>query len=277
MTNNGQSAHPIQTLRDVITLLEASILLCLARPGKKAVHQLRSATRRVEAQLELLPMLPQLPVHEPQRRKTLRLLKKLRRAAGEVRDLDVQRDLILSEATAANNKRPSRSLRDEARKLRRELKGRRDEQAGQLLALLHKQSAHLPLIFEELLDTLAPAASLALTETELTGLAHNLYAHPVSGPTPAAHNDIAQLHALRKRAKLARYLAESAPVTAAAAHRLAARFEKLQVTGGQWHDWLILADVAAGELGDSAKLPPLFAAHAQSSLRAFKRQLAHQP
>jgi CHAD domain-containing protein len=129
-------------------------------------------------------------------------------------------------------------------------------------------------VFEKLLHTLAPAESLALSEAQLTGLAHNLYAHPISGPTPAPHNDTAQLHALRKRAKLARYLAESAPPSAAKAHRLAAHFEKLQEAGGKWHDWLLLADIAAAELGDSATLAARFAARTQSSLRTFKRRLS---
>ena len=268
MAKDGQSAYPIQTLRDATTALEASILLCLAKPGKKAVHELRTATRRVEAQFALLPMLPQLPQHTQQRKKALRLLKKIRRAAGLVRDLDVQRQLIREEAASSHG-----ALRREARRLRRELKRQRDEQAAHLLKVLHKQTANLRPVFEKLLHTLAPAESLALSEAQLTGLAHNLYAHPISGPTPAAHNDTAQLHALRKRAKLARYLAESAPPSAAAAHRLAAHFEKLQEAGGKWHDWLLLTTIATGELGHSASLAERFAAHTQSSLRTFKRRL----
>jgi CHAD domain-containing protein len=213
-------------------------------------------------------MLPQLPQHKQQRQKALRLLKKLRRAAGRVRDLDVQRQLIREEAAASHG-----ALRKEARHLRRELKRKRDDEAAHLLKLLHKQTANLRPVFEKLLHTLAPAESLALSEAQLTGLAHNLYAHPISGPTPAAHNDTAQLHALRKRAKLARYLAESAPLSAASAHRLAAHFEKLQEAGGKWHDWLLLTNIATGELGHSASLAERFAAHTRSSLRTFKRRL----
>jgi CHAD domain-containing protein len=268
MAKDGQSVYPIQSLRDATTALEASILLCLAKPGKKAVHELRTAIRRVEAQFALLPMLPQLPQHKRQRQKALRLLKKLRRAAGLVRDLDVQRQLIRDEAAASHG-----AIRHEARQLRRELKRKRDDQATHLLKVLHKQTANLRPVFEKLLHTLAPAESLALSERQLTGLAHNLYAHLISGPALAAHNDTAQLHALRKRAKLARYLAESAPPSAAASHRLAAHFEKLQEAGGKWHDWLLLTSIAAGDLGHSASLAERFAARTQSSLRTFKRRL----
>jgi len=66
MAQADQSAHPVQKLREAVASLEASVLLCLVRPGKVAVHRLRTSTRRVEAQLELLSMLPGLPPHELQ-------------------------------------------------------------------------------------------------------------------------------------------------------------------------------------------------------------------
>ena len=40
------------------------VQLCLTKPGKIAVHRLRTSTRRVQAQLELLSMLPALPPHD---------------------------------------------------------------------------------------------------------------------------------------------------------------------------------------------------------------------
>ena len=92
-------------------------------------------------------------------------------------------------------------------------------------------------------------------------------------PAPPAPDDTAQLHELRKRAKLARYLAESAPRSAVAAQRLAKQFATLQQAGGEWHDWLVLAQVAAGELGPSATLSQRFAAHADHALHAFRRRL----
>ena len=49
---------PGATASQAVASLEASVLLCLAKPGKVAVHRLRTSTRRVEAQLELLSMLP---------------------------------------------------------------------------------------------------------------------------------------------------------------------------------------------------------------------------
>ena len=91
------TAHPIRTLREHVTALEAAITLCLADPAPKPVHRLRTSTRRIEAQLMLLELLPALPLHHKTAGKARRLLKKLRRAAGQVRDLDVQNDLIATE------------------------------------------------------------------------------------------------------------------------------------------------------------------------------------
>jgi CHAD domain-containing protein len=271
MYRANQSAHPMQVLRETTTALEASILLCLAKPRKRAVHELRTATRRVEAQLELLSLLPGPPLHDEQRREALRLLKEVRHAAGQVRDIDVQRDLIRDEASGDQQApRPDAELRKEARRLRSALSRKRDEKADRLLRLLHKQSAHLPLVFEELLDTLAPVNSITLTEAKLTSLVLKRYGRDHEVP---ASEDTAQLHEIRKRAKLARYLAESAPESAIAARRLAKQFEQLQQAGGQWHDWLILAQVAADDLGDTAQLPQRFAAHAERALRYFRRRI----
>jgi CHAD domain-containing protein len=265
----AQSAHPIETLREAVTALEAAAPLCLARPGRKRVHELRISTRRVEAQLTLLSLLPKIPPHHAEADKARRLLRKLRRAAGLVRDIDVQRDLIRNEAAGA-----PRKLRTDARTLRRALKRQRDHEAGALLRLLKKQRDRLPRVLEDLLSALAP-------QSQLTVLVRKWYAQPADGshsPTvPGAISDDPQaLHAIRKRAKLARYLAESAPASAHAAHRLAARFEALQLSGGEWHDWLILAEIAADELGESSELPHRFAAHAENALRDFRHHLRYK-
>ena len=274
MAQTAPSAHPLQTLRETTQSLEAAILLCLAKLDKAAVHRLRTSTRRIEAELELLAMLRNLPPHEKEARKALRLLRKLRRAAGQVRDLDVQRDLVGDEASGKNGgSRPNLELRKEATDLRRTLKRKRDEEAADLHQLLKKHGAEFPVVFEKLLDALEPAESIALTEAQLTTLIREWYAQntPCSASIP---QDPAQLHNIRKHAKLARYLAESAPESATAARRLAAHFEDLQQAGGKWHDWLLLAELSSSELGNSAKLPQRFSAHAANSLRAYKRRLS---
>jgi CHAD domain-containing protein len=275
MARATQSAHPIATLRENTQSLEASVTVCLAKPGKKAVHALRTTTRRIQAQLELLSMLPNLPPHDKPRRKAFRLLKKLRHAAGQVRDIDVQRELIRNEVAQTGH--ANRSLRKEACHLRRELRQQRDAEASHLLDLLQKHRRKLPIVFGKLLHALAPAESLTLTEARLTSLVRGWYTqHIGEQPSPMPPQDPARLHQIRKHAKLARYLSESAPQSATNAQRLAAHFDNLQQAGGEWHDWLLLADIAASELGKSAQLPDLFTAHADQSLGLYKRRLRHK-
>jgi CHAD domain-containing protein len=280
MAQADQSAHPVQQLREAVASLEASVLLCLAQPGKVAVHRVRTSTRRVEAQLELLSMLPGLPPHRQPARQAVRLLKQIRQAAGQLRDIDVQRDLVREEVAGSKVHgvpHPDLGLRREARRLRRALKRKGEEAADRLLRLLHKQRARLPLVFQELLDALAPAGSIALNEAELIALARDCFRNRrVASPIDAAPQDTAELHEIRKRAKLARYLAESAPHSFLEAHCLAAQFAALQQAGGEWHDWLILAEAAAGELGPSAQLPRRFAARALHARRAFQRRLRYK-
>jgi len=280
MAQADQSAHPVQQLCEAVVSLEASVLLCLARPGKIAVHRLRTSTRRVEAQLELLSMLPGLPPRQQQARKAVRLLKQLRQAAGQVRDIDVQRDLVRNEVAGSNghgSPPADRTLRNEVRHLLRTFKRNGEEAADRLLRLLRKQRARLPLVLGELLNVLSPAVSVALSEPELIALARDCFRNRREPRLPdAVPQDTAELHETRKRAKLARYLAESAPQSFLEAHRLAARFASLQQAGGEWHDWLILAEAAAGELGDAAILPQRFATHANRARRAFQRRLRYK-
>ena len=273
MAEASHLSRPVQTLRGSSKSLEAVMRSCLAHPRTETIHRLRTSTRRVEAQLALLTMLPGLPSHDEQKRKALRLLKRLRQAAGQVRDIDVQRDLIRTEAAASSDP----GLRSEARRLRHHLKRRREEEAAQLLKVLNEQRDELPRVFAELLDTLAPVQSLTLSEADLIALVRNWYGSHREHHAPAkAPYTTAELHEIRKRAKLARYLAESAPRSAVDAHRLAARFEKLQEAGGQWHDRLVLAEIATAELGHSARLTQLFTAQAERAIRTFKRRLRYK-
>jgi CHAD domain-containing protein len=265
------SVQPLRTLGDLTTTLEASVVECLARTGKKTVHKLRTATRRIEAQLQLLAMLPDLPPHRKAAADAMKLLRDLRRSAGQVRDLDVQRDLLRQFAATKNH--PAAAIRDEARKLNHAIAQKRDDKTAELLKLLRKYATKLPPALRRLREALAPAESLSLTESRLIDLVRNWYAQYAPAKPP---DDPDRLHDIRKKAKLARYLAESAPKSAARAVRLAAKYENLQQAGGEWHDYLLLAEVAAGELGKSAVLVSRFNACADRSLRIFQRHLRYK-
>ncbi|MGA1983385.1 MAG: CHAD domain-containing protein [Acidobacteriaceae bacterium] len=278
MARAKQTTHPVQVLRETALLLGASIRACLAHPGKEPVHQLRTTTRRIEALFVLLSMLPSLPPHREQADKALRLFKRLRRAAGQVRDIDVQRDLVEKEAEAVPGEPPpDPALQGEARRLSRELKRKRDQHADSLLRLLRREQAEVALAFDDLLDALAPSEAIKLTQAELIALIRGWYAqHVPPRPAAAASQSAEELHEIRKCAKLARYIAESAPESARRTRNLGAKFEGLQKAGGEWHDHLLLADIAAVELGKTAQLTQRFAAQAEIALSNFRRCLRYK-
>jgi CHAD domain-containing protein len=253
------AAHPVRSLRDLITALEAAITLTLVDPKRKSVHRLRTTTRRIEAQLEFLALLPDLPEHTRLAKKVRKLLRKLRRAAGRVRDLDVQRDLIQSKS-------------HEAQKLRSLLKQQRGEAAESLLSTVHKHQSKVTRTLEALFKTLDPAESVTIPATHLGRLTLGWYADHAPDATQRDHR---QLHDIRKAAKLARYIAESA--SSPSTRRLARAFESLQQSGGDWHDWLTLSHIAHRELGSASPLTRSFTDHCEKSLSKYQLHLKALP
>jgi CHAD domain-containing protein len=256
------SARPIQTLREQITNLEAAITVCLPDPSPKAVHKLRTSTRRVEAQLTLLSLLPGLPPHQKPEKEARRLLKKLRRAAGTVRDLDVQIDLI--------QEKTSESTKEASDDLSTVLKLQRVQVEANLLHILNKHQAKLTRSLESLFEDLDPAKSQTVTATRLSALTQDWFTQNI--PSEAMPDDPDQLHAIRKTAKLARYIAETAPKSARTPRKLAAAFESLQQAGGEWHDWLILSAIAQDKLGDSP-LAQAFRGHCKTALVNYRSHI----
>jgi CHAD domain-containing protein len=253
-------AHPVRTLRELVTRLEAAITLTLAKPTAKSVHNLRTTIRRIEAQLELLSLLPNLPRHAKREKTACKLLAKLRRAAGRVRDLDAQRDLIESKS-------------QEAYHLRSFLKHQRSKEADRLLDATYKYQPKLIRSLEDLLKAFSPAESLPISPSRIAELSLHWYTHnvPVTTETPD------QLHSIRKSAKLARYMAESATESAKPPLKLARTFESLQQSGGHWHDWLTLFNIADRELGTSSPLVRSFERNCENSLAAYRRHLKSLP
>jgi len=265
MAASSNAAYPVRTLREMVTALEAAITLTVAEAKPKSVHKLRTTTRRIEAQLELLALVPNLPDHGQPAKKAKKLLKGLRRQAGRVRDLDVQRKLTKGQ--------PPR-LEKEARHLRKKFKRQRKDEAADLLDALDKYQPKLTRALEALLDALGPAEDLTVPAPQLIQITLRWYRHniPVTAP-----QDADQLHAVRKSAKLARYMAESAsPAQKSAksnAAQLACIFESLQQSGGDWHDWLTLSQIAGREFGSSSQLTRSFTGQCEKSLAAYQRRL----
>jgi CHAD domain-containing protein len=256
------SVHPVEILRKYVTDLEAAILLCLDNPTKKPVHRLRTMTRRIEAQLALLDLLHTPKIHGKDARQARRLLKKVRRAAGEVRDLDVQRDLISAHSSVKSQK--------DSRKLSSTLKQQRADAATDLHDALSKYHATLAETLESLLKTLEDSDPLSVNVSDLAKISSKWFSQ--NAPTPSDDPD--SLHTIRKKAKIARYLAENSPKEALLTRKIAEAFEAVQQSGGEWHDWLILAAIARDELGDTSPLTANFTRLCQRSLAGYRRHLS---
>ena len=234
----------MEQLREQATRLEAALSVGVATPTTKAVHELRSSTRRVEAQLELLATVKGLPPYKSEAQKVQRRLEKLRRIAGRVRDCDVQDKLLKDEDHAMSSavEAPSDLTRTQD-KLRKRITKNRSRGERKLVATIEQQLPKLARDTEELLKALKPAKDLKVPVDDLlTAITQKMERMLRSRERGEEH-----LHDLRKAAKRARYQCESMPGTQAAA--MAKRLEDLQDAGGAWHDLLDLATVCHEEFG----------------------------
>ena len=278
--------HPVQVLRQHVTALEAAMTVTLASPKKDAVHRIRTSTRRIEAQLALLSLLPGLPDHARAAEKVLRALGKLRREAGKVRDLDVQRKLLEDapeQEGAAVDLAASDRLQRRAKSLRRTLKGRRDERAERLQHSIQRRSRSISRKLEKLVSRLEPAEQTAISSAELAALTREWFRTNMPNADDITSAD--GLHSVRKAAKLARYIAESAVSSVGdqtkarteSASDLSEQFASLQQSGGDWHDLLTLAETARHELGKRDPLTEELDRRCEAALGAYQQQLGHPP
>ncbi|MEI9981094.1 MAG: CHAD domain-containing protein [Edaphobacter sp.] len=214
--------------------LKAAIADCLKKTSPKPVHRLRSSTRRIEATLELLAAVStSVPVdHEAEPlRKALR---KLRRVAGAVRDLDVHRELLKTCKKSADT-----VLLD------RNLSNARESAARKLADVLEENQKKVHQSLNALEAVLKPVLDLDLSGKELIHLTRSWFAKSACNLDPEQDD---QLHSIRKAGKTARYIAETGAGASKAVATLAARFEHAQETLGAWHDYLVLLDEAQASL-----------------------------
>src|SRR5215469_659361 len=238
------AATPVEQLREQAKRLEAALSVGVARPTPKAVHELRSSTRRVEAQLDLLAMVKGLPSYKAEAEKVHRRLEKLRRIAGKVRDCDVQERLLRDEDhTMSSAIEAPADLQQAQEQLSEKIDESRQRFERKLLAAIEQQLPRLARDTEKLLAALKPANNSKVPVAELLLIIH----HRMQGMLSSHEHGEEHLHELRKTAKRARYQCEAMPGPQAAV--AAKRLEELQDAGGIWHDLLDLATVCHEELG----------------------------
>ena len=285
-----EAFFPIEALREHTSALEALWTVSSPDQSSKAVHRLRTETRRVEALLTMLNDLPGTPAHRDEAHALRRLLGRLRRTAGAVRDLDVQTK-HLADFAGAQKQAPAEwnaasgsgaglidktrkgSLQGGAEALRKHLESKREAAAARLQTFLKKHHAKVAKAAQRLLGQFRLAEELPVPAGKALELADALLLRGgllAQSLTRALDED--DLHTVRKAAKAARYLAEMLPATPRA-RAAARRFEDLQEAGGRWHDALDLGRAAKRFLGKHHPLTAAVHAERDRHLRLYREAL----
>jgi CHAD domain-containing protein len=209
------------------------------KPAPESVHRFRTYGRRVEALLDEL-------VPDPNRndKKLLKLLSRLRKKAGRVRDLDVQ---IVS---LRNLKIPSEA--DRKAQLLRTLAEERGQREKKLARAFDGET------ISELRKRLKRAASNGRIPKSVDPLRLAMRQLAQLGEDHAPLTEKV-LHQYRIVGKRARYLAELAGKDPQA-ERFVDQLKRMQDVLGDWHDWLKLtqrAEELFGGIQDSALVSAL--------------------
>jgi len=208
----------------------------------KKVHLLRTTSRRLQMALAANAGLDE---------KLHRQLRKIRRQAGRVRDLDVQLAALKTidlPSTAAEHERVKRAL-----------ERKRERRARKLRQFLLEYTPSLR----------QPQKQSSELRSDLNPAQHPLHSALHSFATAAgtfSAGTNSDLHAFRIAAKKARYTAELAHNQPQAANVIAA-LKAIQDAIGDWHDWAILGETATNVLGNPQHSPLLNVLHKEIQIR----------
>jgi CHAD domain-containing protein len=244
--NNGGASNPVQRQSELVFDRMSRYIGRLVKIAKtEDVHRFRTNSRRVEAVVD------ELAPDSGNKKKLLKLLSKLRKKAGKVRDLDVEiaflKELkipdrqnhrvqlleVLAEDQARRSKKLTQCLNaDRVKKLRKRLRRAESEIVVNGIDPLKRAFGHLPKL----------------------------------SPAPPTEK---MLHASRIAAKRARYVAELAG-DSSEAKILIAELKRAQDEIGRWHDVLKLTERAEGLFG-GVRESALVAALQNISRARFRR------
>jgi CHAD domain-containing protein len=203
-------------------------LLRLASGHKSdAVHGFRTSTRRLQTLLEQL-------VADGKHKKLLKTLNRIRKAAGKVRDVDVQLEALRRLKVPQEPRRKTQLMQSLI-----ELRVRHEKR---LRKLLRKHD------IRDIRKRLRRAENTLRLDSNRDPLSvAKQMLHRIA--IPQGPVDEETLHHYRLAVKRARYAAEFATKSAEAT-RFLAELKRLQDALGSWHDWLTLTHSARERLGD---------------------------
>jgi CHAD domain-containing protein len=200
------------------------------RPAPESVHKFRTSSRRIE--VLVADFSRKLTRND---RRLLKLLSRLRKKAGRLRDLDVQASALRSLKIPQEPGRKSQLLRtlaeERAKREKKFIKALNQKAVAEVRKRLKRAAATL--------DIPKKTDPLALALRQVTEL--ELDSGPVTEKT---------MHRFRIAGKRARYVAEFADKSADAA-RLIGQLKHMQDVIGDWHDWLQLTEEAERLFGEA--------------------------
>jgi len=214
--------------RLVFQKLERDLDRLSAQPEAKKVHRFRTGVRRLQTLLEEL-----CPARDRNQKRLLKLLTRIRKKAGKVRDLDVQ----LAALRSLKFPQEPRSKTQLMHQLI-ELRGQREKKLSKALTReavreIHKRLKRARKDFNPVnRDPLSVARQILEPVAKADGLPTEELVH--------------QYRILGKRARYAAEFASKSPESA----QFIAQIERVQDALGDWHDWLTLTQSAAKRLGD---------------------------
>lgn len=224
---NDQNQSPVERLL-------ASVRGLRKRRNSKGAHFYRTSLRRFQSWSDVAK-----PELEKNQQQALKLLEKLRKATGKLRDSEVHLELLdkLENAGTKEKKRVEKALRGQRKAAKQKLltvlarpdlkKSLRDlRQIGEPPATSPEAGDH----------PLAAADQLALDQ----------YRAFVQSRAPLSPQN---LHSYRLACKGFRYTAELAGETAQV-KSLVETWKKVQDVSGDWHDYLVLSDLTEEVCGD---------------------------
>lgn len=221
---------PIDAKRNRLTFQKLNrVLVELSKKSAaENVHKFRTCSRRVEA------VLTEFAVASPlNNEKLLKLLGRLRKKAGRVRDLDVQiaslRALKFPQANGHKSQLMDALVDERGRREKKLARAFDRETTGEVRKRLKRAARQI--------DFSANGDPLALTLRKLRELARN--------PAPMTEKTLHQYRIIGKRARYIAELADGNPE----AKRVVEQLKHMQDVIGDWHDWLKLTEKAEALLG----------------------------
>jgi CHAD domain-containing protein len=208
---------------------ERALLKLSSGQDADSVHAFRTTSRRLQTLLEEV-----IPIRHRNEKKLLKVLDRLRKRAGKVRDLDVQLTTLRSLKVPQEPRRKTQLMHG--------LIELRVKHEKKLRKILSKDT------LREVRKRLKRASKDVKPEVahDPLDIARAMLAKVVR-PSGPITEDV--LHQYRTVVKRARYAVEFAPKSAEAA-QLGSQLKRLQDAVGHWHDWLTLTQTAAKRIGD---------------------------